>query len=200
MKFCSDCGGVIEQQLPPNDDRQRSVCASCNKVHYQNPLVVVGCLVERGDEILLCRRAIEPAHGKWTIPAGYLELGETMAKGACRETLEEAGAKVEIVAPLSQLELTHIGQVHMTFRARMSTGTIAPGVESIECAFVHPDQIPWQDLAFPVGHFALRLLLDDRQANQQHLHTAQLSWNQQGSRFDAQNYTLESYAQIPIAK
>ncbi|MCK5943864.1 MAG: NUDIX hydrolase, partial [Planctomycetes bacterium] len=110
MKFCCDCGGDLIDRVPDGDDRSRRWCRACEKAHYQNPLVVVGCLVERDDELLLCRRAIEPGHGRWTVPAGFLELGETLAQGAARETLEEAGARVEVVAPHSLLDLTHIGQ------------------------------------------------------------------------------------------
>ena len=199
MKFCSDCGNPLERRVPTGDDRERSVCNHCERVHYVNPLIIVGCLVERGDEVLLCRRAIEPAHGKWTIPAGFLELGETTAQGACRETWEEAGATVDVVAPHSQLELTHIGQLHLTYRARMRNDAFAPGVESLECAFFQPEAIPWHDLAFPAGIFALRLLLEDRNNSQAHLHHGQLHWNGEGSRFNPDNYRIDSYAKMRLA-
>ena len=136
MKFCSDCAGPLVEHTPAGDDRPRRWCPACNKAHYQNPLVVVGCLVERGDEVLLCRRAIEPAHGKWTVPAGFLELGETLAAGAARETREEAGAEVEVIAPHSHLDLTHIGQHYAMFRARLTAPDVSPGAESLECAWV----------------------------------------------------------------
>lgn len=199
MKFCGECGSALERRVPEGDDRERLACTSCTWVHYQNPVVVVGCLVERDGDILLCRRAIEPAHGKWTIPAGFLELGETMAEGACRETREEAGADVEILAPHSQLELTHIAQLHMTFRARMRTDALAPGHESIECAFFAPDAIPWHDMAFPAGIFTLRLRFEDRQAEQPQLHRGQLRWNGEGSRFDARNYIIAGHEKLPLA-
>ncbi|MFN3242373.1 MAG: NUDIX hydrolase [Planctomycetota bacterium] len=199
MKFCSDCGGALVDRVPPGDDRTRRWCDACEKAHYQNPLVVVGCLVARGDEILLCRRAIEPAHGKWTVPAGFLELGETLAAGAARETFEEAGARVEIVAPHSLLDLTHIGQHYAMFRARLTSPEIEAGVESLECAFFPLDDLPWRELAFPAVHFALRLLLDDRAAATTHVHHGQLHWTGEGSRFDAANYVIEEHLRTPLA-
>jgi len=198
MKFCSDCGGALVDRVPPGDDRTRRWCKECAKAHYQNPLVVVGCLVERGDELLLCRRAIEPAHGKWTTPAGFLELGETLAEGAARETREEAGAAVEVVAPHSHLDLTHIGQHYAMFRARLTAPEVAPGEESLECAFFRPEDIPWSELAFPAVHFALRLLLDDRAAAASHLHHGQLRWTGEGSRFSAANYELAGHLRTPV--
>ncbi len=199
MKHCSDCGGGLVDHVPPGDDRARRWCAACEKAHYQNPLVVVGCLVERGDELLLCRRAIEPAHGKWTTPAGFLELAETLAEGAARETFEEAGAKVEVLAPHSHLDLTHIGQHYAMFRARLTSPEVAPGAESLECAFFRPDDIPWRELAFPAVHFALRLLLDDRAGGSAHVHHGKLSWTGTGSRFAARNYELRDHLRTPVA-
>jgi len=200
MKFCCDCGGPLVDKVPPGDDRTRRWCAKCEKAHYQNPLVVVGCLVERDDEVLLCRRAIEPAHGKWTVPAGFLELRETLAAGAARETFEEAGARVEIVAPHSLLDLTHIGQHYAMFRARLTSPEIEAGVESLECAFVRWRDLPWSELAFPAVHFALRLFLDDREAGAANVHQGQLRWTGQGSRFDPANYEIVDHLRTPILR
>lgn len=199
MRYCGECGSALERRVPEGDDRERLACTACSWVHYQNPLVVVGCLVERDGQILLCRRAIEPAHGKWTIPAGFLELGETLANGAGRETLEEAGAEVEVIAPHSQLELTHIGQLHVTYLARMRSDALAPGHESLECAFFAPAEIPWDDMAFPAGIFTLRLRLEDRNTNRKHMHHAQLVWSGEGSRFDASNYIIDGHEKLPLA-
>jgi len=198
MKFCSDCGGSLVDRIPPGDDRTRRWCAACEKAHYQNPLVVVGCLVERGDEVLLCRRAIEPARGKWTLPAGFLELGETMAQGAARETWEEARARVEVTAPHSHLELTHIGQLHVTFRARLVGDDFSPGPESLECALFDEERVPWSEMAFPASVFALRLRFADRAAGGAHLHQGDLKWSGEGSRFDPANYVIGGHRRTPI--
>jgi 8-oxo-dGTP pyrophosphatase MutT (NUDIX family) len=200
MKFCSDCGSAVSRRVPDGDDRERMVCTSCERVHYVNPLVVVGCVVEQAGKVLLCRRAIEPGYGKWTIPAGFLELGETMSEGARRETWEEAGAQVEILAPHSQLELTHIGQLHATFRARMISDVATPGIESLECALFEPNAIPWQDMAFPAGVFALRLLLQDRGNAQANCHHGQLRWTGDGSRFDPNNYSIHGHVKMPMVQ
>ena len=199
MKFCSDCGSPLTDKVPAGDDRSRRVCTQCDRVHYQNPLVVVGCLVESDHGILLCRRAIEPGYGRWTTPAGFLELGETLAAGARRETLEEAGAEVEITAPHSSLDLTHIGQHYAMFRARLLRDRVVAGVESLECRFFHPTDIPWSELAFPAVHFALRLLLNDRNSGQHHVHHGRLCWNGRDSRFDPNNYVIEEHVQTPLA-
>ena len=198
MKHCTECGGELVDRVPAGDDRRRRVCSACEHVHYQNPLVVVGCLVEHGDRVLLCRRAIEPARGRWTIPAGFLELGETMAAGAARETREEACARVEIVAPHSHLELTHIGQLHMTFRARLVGDSFAPGIESLECGLFAEADVPWAEMAFPAAIFALRLRFADRAAGVAHLHQGDLHWNGQGSRFDPANYVVEGHLRTPL--
>lgn len=199
MKFCSQCGGALAQRTPPGDDRDRSICTKCDFVHYQNPVVVVGCLIEREDELLLCRRAIEPAHGKWTTPAGFLELGETIAEGAKRETREEALADVEITAPHSFLDLTHIGQHYAIFRARLLRPEFGAGDETLEARFFPFDELPWDELAFPSVHFAIRLLLDDHAAGAQHVHHGQVRWSGEGSRFDPQNYVIVGHLRTPIA-
>lgn len=197
MKFCSQCGSTLVERVPDGDDRPRSTCSQCAHVHYVNPTVVVGCLIERGDEVLLCRRAIEPRHGYWTAPAGYLELGESMVEGACRETHEEAGAQVEVVAPHAYLDLVHIGQVYAMFRGCMTAPDFAAGVESLECRFFAADDIPWSDIAFPAVGFALRLLLEDRARGQHNVHHGQIRWNGAGSRFDAANYDIVGHFQTP---
>lgn len=199
MKFCSECGAPLGRRVPAGDDRERFVCSRCERVHYQNPLVVVGCIVERDDGILLCRRAIEPERGRWTTPAGFLELGEAMIAGARRETLEEAGADVAIVAPHSYLDLPHIGQHYAMFRAHMVRPEYAAGAESLECRFFRLTELPWGELAFPAVHFTLRLLLDDRELGVRQVHHGRLRWSGRGSRFDAANYTIEEHLRTPLA-
>jgi ADP-ribose/FAD diphosphatase len=198
LKFCSRCAAPLEERIPPGEDRPRKVCPACGFVHYLNPVPVVGTVVERGAEILLCRRAIEPGRGAWTVPAGFLELGEGAAEGARRETREEACADVELVAPLAILDLPLPGQCYTLYRARLTAPRVAAGEESLEVGFVHPDDIPWDELAFPVVACALRLLLEDRAGPHPHLHTGVLRWSGQGSRFDEAHYELEDHQRFPL--
>ncbi|MEM7203616.1 MAG: NUDIX hydrolase [Planctomycetota bacterium] len=198
-RFCSACATALERRIPSGDDRERLACPQCGRVHYQNPLVVVGCVIERGAEVLLCRRAIEPAYGRWTTPAGFLELGEGMAEGARRETREEACADVEIVAPLLSLDLPHIGQAYVLFRARMRRPEFDAGAESLEVAFVPLEAIPWSDLAFPAVHTALTLLVADRERGVAQVHSGTLRWDGTGSRFDPASYALAEHLQSPLA-
>jgi len=199
VRFCSQCASPLEKRIPAGDDRPRKVCPSCGHIHYVNPVTVVGCLVERDGEILMCRRAIEPGLGRWTVPAGYLELGEGQLAGARRETSEEAGAEVEITSPHSYLDLPHIGQTYALFRARLLTPAFSAGEESLEVAFVPGDQILWDELAFPAVHFALELLLEDRRERRACLHTAQLVWNGAGTRFDTRNYSLTDHLRVQLS-
>jgi len=164
MNFCSHCGSEVELRIPEGDNRVRHVCLACGTVHYQNPKIVVGCLVEHDDHILLCKRAIEPRYGLWTLPAGFLENDETVEAGAARETFEEASAEVDILGLYTMFSLKHINQVYMLFRARLREPRFGPGSESLEVELRKEEQIPWRELAFPVIEQTLRLYLDDRKA------------------------------------
>jgi ADP-ribose pyrophosphatase YjhB (NUDIX family) len=170
MKFCSDCAAPLLRQTPPGDHLERSVCPACGRVHYENPRVVVGCVPEWEQRILLCRRAIEPRRGFWTTPAGFLEIGESLEAAAARESLEEAEAQVEIGTLLSVTNVLHAAQVHVMFRARMRTPECAPGAESLETGLYAEAQIPWDDIAFPSIEFALRCFLADRRTGAQGVH------------------------------
>jgi len=160
MKHCSHCGELVTRSIPEGDNRHRWVCPSCDAVHYQNPLIVVGCVPEQEGRILLCRRSIEPRYGYWTLPAGFMELGETLQQGAARETLEEACADVEIGRLFASVDVIHAGQVHFFFRASL-LGDHRPGEESLETRLFGKDEIPWDDLAFKSGVFALEKFLED---------------------------------------
>ena len=170
MKFCKDCGAPIIERIPPGDDRLRFICGTCDMVHYENPRMVVGCVPEWEDRILLCRRAIEPRYGWWTIPAGYLELGETISEGAARETLEEAGARVEILTLYTVFNLTHISQVYLLFRARLLDLDFVSGEESLDVGLFDENDIPWKDLAFTPVKETLRLFFKDRPSGHFPLH------------------------------
>jgi ADP-ribose pyrophosphatase YjhB (NUDIX family) len=163
MKFCSQCGSDrIELRVPDGDNLPRQVCAACGTIHYRNPKVVVGCLPEWDDRVLLCRRAIEPRHGLWTLPAGFLEHGESVAAGALRETLEEANARVHLGELYTLISLAQIGQVYMMFRARLADLDFGPGPESLEVRLFSEDEIPWEDLAFRTIARTLRTYFLDR--------------------------------------
>ena len=162
MKFCSACGATVTYRIPAGDTLPRYVCDRCDTVHYENPKIVVGCIPEWEGRILLCRRAIEPRLGFWTLPAGFLENGETVAQGAVRETLEEAEARVELGDLYTFYNLPHISQVYLMFRARLLDLDFGPGTESLEVRLFSEAEIPWQDLAFRTIGATLRHYFADR--------------------------------------
>ncbi|WP_120993559.1 NUDIX hydrolase [Stutzerimonas urumqiensis] len=162
MKFCNQCGGEVEQRMPAGDNRMRYVCSACEVVHYQNPRIVAGCLPVWGDQVLLCRRAIEPRRGFWTLPAGFMENGETMQQAAQRETLEEACARVRNASLYMLFDLPHIDQVYLFFRAELADLDFAPGCESLEVRLFDEADIPWSELAFPTIGRTLECFFADR--------------------------------------
>ncbi|WP_456380015.1 NUDIX hydrolase [Thiolapillus sp.] len=164
MKFCSSCGACVELGTPPGDNRQRFVCASCGEIHYQNPKLVTGCIPEWNNKVLLCRRAIEPRHGFWTLPAGFMENQESAQQGAARETLEEANARVSIVQLYTTFNLPHINQVYLLFRGGLDDLDFFPGAESLEVALFSEQEIPWDELAFPVIRETLRYYFQDKKS------------------------------------
>ena len=161
MKYCSNCGSELSHRIPENDDRPRFICDSCEIVHYENPKMVVGSIPIWKDRILFCRRAIEPRYGKWTIPAGFLENGETVEEGAKRETYEEAGATIGGLKPYGIYNLTFISQVYLIFRARLLEPDYSAGYESLEVRLFKDHEVPWDDLAFPVIRKTLQHYFDD---------------------------------------
>lgn len=163
FRYCPDCGsGRIGRQVPPDDDRERQVCDACGGVHYQNPRNVAGCIAEHQGRLLLCRRAIAPRRGFWTVPAGFMENDETLEQAAARETLEEARATVAELALYCVFSLPHISQVYFLYRATVPDGEAAPGLESLEVDWCAEGDLPWDALAFPVIHEGLRLYCADR--------------------------------------
>ncbi len=162
MKFCSQCGAEVTLRVPEGDNRERFVCTRCQLVHYQNPKIVAGCIPEWGDRILLCKRAIEPRYGLWTLPAGFMENGESIEQAAMRETWEEARARVSITGLYSLFSIPHISQVYLLFRGDLEDGRFAPGPESLECRLFSVDEIPWASLAFPVVRETLARYRSDK--------------------------------------
>ncbi|MCB1724417.1 MAG: NUDIX hydrolase [Chromatiaceae bacterium] len=162
MKYCSVCGNQVRVTIPPGDNRPRHVCDHCGTIHYMNPKVVAGCIAHWQDKVLMCRRAIEPRLGLWTVPAGFMENGETTYQGAIRETLEEANARVEVDDLYVTVNLPHINQVYMLFRGRLLDLDVSPGDESLEVSLLTENQIPWGQMAFPTVSEALKLYFADR--------------------------------------
>lgn len=163
MNFCSNCGDRVVRMVPEGDDRERFICRGCQTVHYQNPKVVVGCIPEFKGKILLCQRSIQPRYGKWTLPAGYLENGETVADGARRETLEETGARVLDLRPFALFNLCFVNQVYLMFRSIIDSPDFFPGKESLSVAFFRKENIPWDNLAFSVISETLKRYFSDRE-------------------------------------
>ncbi|HZH57786.1 NUDIX domain-containing protein [Yanghanlia caeni] len=161
QKYCSLCGTQLSRRVPPEDNRVRDVCDQCGAIHYQNPRNVVGVVPVYGDRILLCRRAIEPRLGKWTLPAGFMELGETTAQGAMRETQEEAGAQIELGQLYTIIDVPQAEQVHFFYLAKVVSPALYPGPESSEAAFFRVEDIPWNELSFRTVSSTLRHYVED---------------------------------------
>ena len=164
MKFCPYCSEPVVLTIPPDDDRERFVCTQCDAIHYQNPRMIVGCLVTYQSQVMLCRRAIEPRIGLWTLPAGFMENGETAEEGALRETWEEARARPEIQHLHTIYSIPHINQVYLLYHAVLKTPEFSSGPESLDVKLFALDQIPWDALAFHSVEFSLKHFIEDPQA------------------------------------
>jgi len=175
MKFCSACGATVELRIPEDDNRPRHICTACGIVHYQNPRMVIGSIPEWEDKILLCRRAIEPRHGLWTLPGGFMENGESTAQAAIRETLEEANARIAIGDLYSMYSLPYIDQVHILFRARLLDLDFSPGAESLEVKLFSETEIPWDEIAFRPIRLSLEHYFAERHNGTFNLHVSELS-------------------------
>jgi ADP-ribose pyrophosphatase YjhB (NUDIX family) len=174
IKHCRACGTAVAYRVPADDNRERAVCAACGTIHYENPLNVVGTVPVWGEQVLLCRRNIEPRFGLWTLPAGFLELGETTDAGALRETIEESGAEIELQGLFSVLNVVRVGQVHLFYRARMLSADLAPGPETIEARLFREHEVPWDEIAFRTVRETLVRFFDDRRRGQYGLHCADI--------------------------
>ena len=178
MKFCSECAAPVILQIPADDTRERHVCPVCGTIHYQNPKLVVGSIPVWGHEgevsVLLCRRAIQPRHGYWTLPAGFMENNETTSQAAQRETVEEAGANIAVHELFSILNVPHVHQVHLFYRATLLDLDYAAGTESLEVALFTENNIPWEEIAFPTVAHTLKFFFEDlarvRQGGHYELH------------------------------
>jgi ADP-ribose pyrophosphatase YjhB (NUDIX family) len=175
IQHCPACGGATEYRVPAEDNRERAVCVDCGTIHYENPLNVVGTVPVWEDQVLLCRRNIEPRRGLWTLPAGFMELGESTAEGALRETIEEAGAEVEMGPLFSLLNVVRVGQVHLFYLATLRHTRFEPGPETIEAQLFREHEIPWEEIAFRTTRETLLRYFEDRKAGRLGFHCADIS-------------------------
>lgn len=175
MNFCSVCGARVTLRIPEGDSLSRHVCDACGVIHYRNPRLVVGALPVWEDRVLLCRRAIEPRHGKWTLPGGFMENGETVADAALRETLEEACARIELGEMYTLISVPHIHQVHVFYRSRLLDLDFAPGAETLELRLFAEDEIPWDDIAFRTVAITLTRYFEDRRKGPYRFHCEDLA-------------------------
>lgn len=162
MRFCNACGATVELRIPNEDSRPRHVCTQCDTIHYENPKLVVGSIPVWEDKILLCKRAIEPRYGLWTLPGGFMENGESTSQAAIRETAEEANARIELEDLCSMYSLPSINQVHLYFRARLLDLDFSPGIESLEVSLFSEAEVPWKELAFRPVRFSLEHYFAER--------------------------------------
>ena len=174
MKFCSQCGSPVEIRVPDGDTRLRAVCTACAETHYVNPKMVLGTIPAWGDQVLLCRRAIEPRLGLWTLPAGFMEINESTAQGAMRETMEEAGARVELGPLFSVFDIPHVDQVHIFYLAKLKDLDFAAGPESLEVRLFREDEIPWDSIAFRTITATLKFYFHDRRQGVMCVHTGDI--------------------------
>lgn len=170
MKFCSQCGKSVVTEIPEGDNRERSVCKHCNLVHYENPKIIAGCLLTWEGKVLLCKRAIEPRYGYWTLPAGFMENHETTQDGAAREAYEEACAQTENLRLFAVYNLPRISQVYLMYKGQLQGGHCSVGEESLEVGLFSEAQIPWDELAFPVVTETLNRYFEAPDAVRQVLH------------------------------
>jgi len=175
IRHCRACGSAVTYRVPTDDNRERAICGSCQHIDYENPLNVVGTVPVWEDSVLLCRRNIEPRHGFWTLPAGFMELGESTEAGAVRETDEEAGARIVVEGLFTVLNVVRVGQVHFFYRARLQDTQFAPGPETIEARLFREDEVPWDDLAFRTVRLTLERYFADRRTGAFGIHCVDVS-------------------------
>jgi len=174
MNFCNQCGEAVEFTIPAGDNRQRYVCTACDFIHYQNPRIIAGCIAEHENKILLCKRAIEPRLGQWTLPAGFMENNETTVQAAQRETFEEANAKINNIQLFCTVSIPHISQVYIMYRGQLADGFSKPGIESLETKLFSHSDIDFDTLAFPVIKESLKLYFSDKDNGQFKNHNGEM--------------------------
>ncbi len=175
MKFCSECGKTVVHRIPEGDNLPRFICDHCDIIHYQNPKLVVGCLPVWNEQILLCKRAIEPSYGLWTLPAGFMENQESLEEAALRESREEANANLDIQNIYSVISLPHINQIYVLYRAKLLDLDFYAGPESLDVQLFNEADIPWEQLAFKTIERTLKQYFEDRKQNAFPTHTSVIS-------------------------
>ncbi|KAL3533934.1 hypothetical protein ACH5RR_007455 [Cinchona calisaya] len=193
INFCQSCGGPTKYDMPDGEEKMRAICTICGKIAYENPKMVVGCLIEHEDKILLCKRKIQPSYGLWTLPAGYMEMGESATEGAIRETWEEANAEVDILSPFAQLDIPLISQTYIIFLAKLKRPHFSPGQESSECRLFALDDIPFDSLAFSSMLVTLKLYIEDRQVGRPKFHYGIINKRPGTSPSEITAYTLDHH-------
>lgn len=191
MKFCSECGSPVQLTIPVGDHLPRYVCTHCQTIHYQNPKIIAGCIAQWQGKILLCRRAIEPRYGLWTLPAGFMENHESTREAAAREALEEANAVVDDLTLYGLYTLPHISQVYLLFRGQLRNGYAHPGDESLEVALFAPQEIPWSELAFSSVEECLRQYVHECVSGEFGVHAADILRTEQGRML------VQRYPRVP---
>ncbi|CAN0879098.1 Nudix hydrolase 23, chloroplastic [Linum grandiflorum] len=195
INFCQWCGGATKHEVPDGEEKTRAICTLCGRIAYQNPKMVVGCLIEHDNKVLLCKRNIHPSFGLWTLPAGYLEIGESAMEGAARETWEEANAEVEVVSPFAQLDIPLIGQTYIIFLAKLKKPLFFPGPESSDCQLFSIDDIPFESLAFSSMVVTLKLYIEDMKSGKLKFHYGTINKRPGTSPSDSHAYTLDNHMQ-----
>ncbi|GAQ86829.1 NUDIX hydrolase domain containing protein [Klebsormidium nitens] len=197
INFCPSCGGQVSKQVPEGEVEERAVCTQCHKVHYVNPKMVVGCVASYDNKVLLCKRAIKPSLGLWTLPAGFMELGESAAEGAARETQEEALTIVHIVAPYAHLDIPLIGQSYIIFRGELEKADFKPGPESLDVRLFALDEIPWDLLAFTSVTVVLKKYIEDIERGAFGVHHGVIEKKPGSSPSDPDGYVLRDHMVVP---
>ncbi|CAI9787569.1 unnamed protein product [Fraxinus pennsylvanica] len=193
INFCQSCGGQTKHEIPDGEEKTRAICTSCGKITYENPKMVVGCLIEHENKILLCKRKIHPSFGLWTLPAGYMEIGESAAEGAIRETWEEANAEVEVLSPFAHLDIPLIGQTYIIFLAKFKRPHFSPGPESSECQLFALNDIPFDSLAFSSMLVTLQLYIEDTKVGRPMFHYGIINKRPGTSPSEIHAYTLDHH-------
>jgi len=198
MRYCNKCGAEVAGRIPAGDNRLRYVCVSCEEIHYQNPKIVAGCIPEYKGKVLLCKRAIEPRYGYWTLPAGFMEMEETSLEAAMRETLEEANAKVVVSELYTVFNLPDVSQVYMMYRSQLLDLDFSAGEESLDVKLFTENEIPWDNIAFTTIKYTLKFFFQDQRHKKFRLHTGDIIRQDNGDHIFRTGPGLDSESELEL--